>query len=229
MDLENWRQKAFILAMFASVQSFILIPAAMVFYTGGTAEDPTNPGFSIWNNFLSDLGRLTAYSGLPNLISSLLFNISLFLMGALLIPYFLAMPYFFKDSIETRVFSIIGSFIGIILAFTLIGGSLTPSDVFRPIHLMFGSIAFISTLPMVIFYLFAIFTNKNYPNRYALIFMVLGVVVLTFLIWIILGGDLGELPKIFSTGQKAVVFSMQVCFLIEAYGAWKLEKSWNNH
>ncbi|MFX0065447.1 MAG: DUF998 domain-containing protein [Candidatus Hermodarchaeota archaeon] len=229
MNLENWREKAFILAMIGSIQSFILIPAAMLFYAGGTVDDPTAPGFSLWTSFLSDLGRLTAYSGLPNLVSALLFNVSLFLMGAFLIPYFLAVPYFFRGLREARWFSIAGSAIGIFMALTFIGGSLTPSDtLLRPIHLTFGVLGFMSCLPIIILYTFAIFENRAYPNRYAFTFMALGAISLVFLLLMIQGADSGDMAAIFTAGQKVAVASILLCFLIQAYGAWKLHKSWDD-
>ncbi len=220
----DWRKKSFRLAMFGTLQSFVLIPFAALFYAGGTESNTISPGFSIIENFLSDLGMITAYSGQPNLISSLLFNATLFLLGVFLILYFLAMPDFFKGHKEAKWLSISGSATGVFMAATFIGGSLTPADIFRPIHLMFGAIAFVSALPVVIFYTLAILLNKNYPNWNAIGFTVLGVVILTYLVLLLNGGASGEIAIFFTLGQKIVVFSILLCFLIEAYGARLVKK-----
>jgi hypothetical membrane protein len=220
----DWRKRSFLLTMFGALQSFVLIPIAALFYTGGTESNASSPGFSIIENFLSDLGMITAYSGQPNLISSLLFNTTLFLLGALLILYFLAMPSFFKGHKEAKWLSIAGSATGVFMAATLIGGSLTPADIFRPIHLMFGAMAFVSALPVVIFYTLAILLDSDYPNWNAIGFALLGAVILVYLVLLLNGGASGEIAIYFTLGQKIVVFSILLCFLIEAYGALLVTK-----
>jgi hypothetical membrane protein len=220
----DWRRKSFLLTMFGALQSFFLIPIAALFYAGGTESNPSSPGFSIIENFLSDLGMITAYSGQPNLISSLLFNVTLFLLGALLILYFLAMPDFFKGHKEAKWLSIAGSATGVFMAATFIGGSLTPADILRPLHLTFGAMAFVSALPVVILYASAILLNDNYPNWNAIGFAALGAVILVYLVLLLNGGASGDIAIFFTIGQKIVVFSILLCFLIEAYGAILVKK-----
>lgn len=220
----DWRRRSFLLTMFGTLQSFVLIPLAALFYAGGTEINASSPGFSIIENFLSDLGMITAYSGQPNLLSSLLFNTTLFLLGAFLILYFLAMPDFFKSHKEAKWLSIAGSATGIFMAATFIGGSLTPADIFRPIHLMFGAMAFISALPVVIFYTLAILLNENYPSWNAIGFAALGTVIVIYLVLLLNGGASGEVAIFFTMGQKVVVFSILACFLLEAYGAMRVKQ-----
>jgi hypothetical membrane protein len=220
----GWRRRSFFMALFGTLQSFVLIPIAALFYAGGTESNASSPGFSIIENFLSDLGMITAYSGQPNLISSFFFNATLFLLGVFLILYFLAMPDFFKGHKESKWLSIAGSATGIFMAATFIGGSLTPADIYRPIHLMFGAMAFVSALPVVIFYTLAILLNENYPNWNAIGFTVLGAVILVYLVLLLNGGASGEIAIFFTLGQKIVVFSILLCFLIEAYGAMLVKK-----
>jgi len=220
----DWRTRSFLLTIFGTLQSFVLIPLAALFYAGGTENNTSSPGFSVIENFLSDLGMITAYSGQPNLISSLLFNTTLFLLGAFLILYFLAMPDFFKDQKEAKWLSYTGSVTGIFMAATFIGGSLTPADIYRPIHLMFGAMAFLSALPVVIFYTLAILENEDYPNWNAVGFATLGAVILIYLVLLLNGGASGEVAIFFTLGQKVVVFSILACFLVEAYGAMRFKQ-----
>ncbi|MHA2423754.1 MAG: hypothetical protein ACXAEF_03145, partial [Candidatus Thorarchaeota archaeon] len=70
----NWQSTAFTLSIISSIQGLLLLPVAMLTYAGGTAADTSSPGFSLLYNFFSDLGRLTAYSGQSNLLSSVIFN-----------------------------------------------------------------------------------------------------------------------------------------------------------
>jgi hypothetical membrane protein len=215
----DWRRRSFYLTIFGVIQSFVLIPLAALFYAGGTESNTSSPGFSVIENFLSDLGMTTAYSGRPNPVSSILFNTTLFLLGVFLILYFLAMPDFFKSHNEAKWLSYTGSVTGIFMAATFVGGSLTPADIFRPIHLMFGVMAFLSALPVVIFYTLAILVNEDYPKWNALGFVALGVVIFIYFVLLLNGGASGEVAIFFTLGQKVVVFSILTIFLLEAYGA----------
>lgn len=220
----DWRRKSFLLAMFGTLQSFALIPLAALLYTGGTENNTSSPGFSVIENFLSDLGMITSYSGQPNLVSSILFNTSLLLLGVSLISFFLAMPVFFRGQKEAKWLSYTGSVTGIFMATSFIGGSLTPADIFRPIHLMFGAMAFLSTLPVVIFYTLAILMSEDYPNWNAIGFVALGVVILIYFGLLINSGASGEAGIFFTLGQKVVVFSILTFFLVEAYSALRFKQ-----
>jgi hypothetical membrane protein len=156
MDLKIWNQRAFFNAMIGCIQSLIFTTIAMFFYPGGTFNDPSTIGYSFWSNLFSDLGRTVAHSLDSNLISSLIYNSSLFIMGALLIPYFIGMLLQFKERKDGKGFIIAGSIIGIPIAISFIGASLTPADLFYNIHVSFGFFAFGTTLPLVILYTFGI-------------------------------------------------------------------------
>ena len=223
MAIKNWRNLAYILAMVSSIQSFVLSTIAMFFYTGGTGSNPSSPGYAFFENLLSDLGRLYAYSGQFNLESCVIYNISLFLMGALLIPYFIAVPNFFKGLKEAKWFCIAGSVAGIFISLMLIGASLTPADLLIDIHLTFGMLAFFIGIPLAVLFSVAIVTNKKYPNIYAAIYAVLGVVLLVFIL--LMFQDVGSpfITPRFAIGQKVVVYTMLACFFFQGYGARKLK------
>jgi len=227
MKTKNWKW-AFVLVMVNCCQFLILTNIAMFFYPGGTITDPNTSGYSLWKNLFSDLGRFITPSGESNLIAFALYNISLFLMGLLLIPYFIAMPQLFKDKegikVEGRGFCVAGSIIGIPIAVSMIGASLTPADLLYGIHVSFGFVKFILLIPQVLLYSMAIFQNKRYPKRYAYIFMIFGVMQLIFVSIMFFSVSQEELSIIFATGQNIVVYAMTACFLIEGYGAWKLMK-----
>jgi len=189
----------------------------MLFYAGGTAADANSPGFSLLYNFFSDLGRLTAYSGQSNFVSSIIFNSSLFITGVLLVPYFISFPALFKGQKEPLWFSIIGSIIGVLFALTFVGGALTPSDIFRETHLMFGALAFVSGLPIVVFHVAAIVGNSNYSNYYALVYIILGLVLSLFLYSMYLAGP-NEMSIAVTIGQKFVVVTIMLCFLLQSIG-----------
>ena len=217
----NWYNVLFTLSAIGMIQSLVLLPISIIAYTGGSAVDPGAPGFSLLHNFLSDLGRSVAYSGNSNLISSLIFNISLFFTGVLLIPYFIALPKIFQGTREPYWFSILGSVIGVFFALTFVGGALTPSDLYMETHLMFGALAFISGLPIVVFHTFAILSSPIYPNRYAGIYIALGVILSVFLCSMYLTGSSG-ISLVVTVGQKFVVVSIMVCFLMQSLAARRI-------
>jgi len=224
MNLKNWKQKSFILAIFGCVQALIFTTIAMFFYTGGTFNDPNTVGYSFWGNLFSDLGRLTAHSGESNLISSLIYNISLSLMGILLAFYFTGMLRSFNEIERGKKFIYAGSIIGIPISLSFIGASLTPADLFYGIHVSFGIFVFTFTLPLIILYTFGIYINEDYPNIYALIYLALGVILFIFLLIMSLGFTEEGVEAIFATGQNIVVIALTTCFAIQAYGAWKMYK-----
>ena len=217
----NWYNVLFTLSAIGMIQALVLLPIAIIAYTGGLAGDPDSPGFSLLYNFLSDLGRTVAYSGTSNLISSLIFNISLFFTGVLLIPYFIALPKIFQGTREPLWFSIFGSVIGVFFALTFVGASLTPSDLYMETHLMFGALSFISGLPIVVFHTFAILGSPRFPNRYAVIYIALGVVLSIFLYSIFQTGP-SEISLVVTIGQKFVVVSIMLCFLVQSLAAKKI-------
>jgi hypothetical membrane protein len=223
----NWFEVSFMISIVGMIQALAVLPIAVFAYPGGSAVDPSSPGFSLLYNFFSDLGRITAYSGASNLVSSLTFNTSLFLTGVLLVPYFLAFPKLFQDKKETYLFSVLGSVIGVFFALTFVGGALTPSDLFMETHLMFGALAFISGLPIVVFHSFAIHNSSSYPNRYAIVYVALGL-VLSFFLYSIYQASSSELSIAVTMGQKFVVVSIMICFLLQSLAARKIVRTSNS-
>ncbi|MHA2390473.1 MAG: hypothetical protein ACXAEX_00750 [Promethearchaeota archaeon] len=224
MNLKNWKQKGFILAIFGCVQALILTTIAMFFYSGGTFNDPNTRGYLFWSNLFSDLGRLTAHSGESNLVSSLIYNISLFLMGVLLVFYFTGMLLSFNEVELGKKYIYAGSVIGIPISLSFIGASLTPADLFYGIHVSFGIFVFTFTLPLIILYTFGIYINKDYPNFYAFIYVALGIILFIFLLIMSLGFTEEGVEAFFAAGQNIVVIALTTCFAIQAYGAWKTNK-----
>ncbi|MFX1567717.1 MAG: hypothetical protein ACFFCV_05035 [Promethearchaeota archaeon] len=227
MNNKNWRQIAFIIAMVNCIQSLIFTSIAMFFYPGGTFSDTNSVGFLFFSNLFSDLGRTIAHSGASNLISSIVYNVSLFLMGVLLIPFFIAIPYLFGETGEGKGLAKASSALGIIVGAGMIGASLTPADLFYQIHVSFGYLSFITLLPLTILYFLAILQNKTYHNQYAYVYFVFGIIQVIFLFIMSFSASEQGILTIFAAGQSILVIAMTVSFFIQAYGAWKLQISKN--
>ena len=85
MNEKNLREWFFIFAMCGHVIIIILLLIAMLFYAGGTSTNPGAPGYSLWANFIGDLGRTKAYSGKSNTVSSLIYSISQIILSMIFI------------------------------------------------------------------------------------------------------------------------------------------------
>ncbi|MFX1444962.1 MAG: hypothetical protein ACFFHV_16240 [Promethearchaeota archaeon] len=229
MKLKNWREIAYLLASIACIQTIILTIIAMFFYAGGTVRDPTYPGYSFWGNYFSDLGRTVAFSGRSNLISMVIFTIALCIMVPLSIPFFVAIPHFFREQRDEKRLSILGSIFGIVSALLMLGVAFTPWDLYEEAHNLFARTSFIASFIMALLFTITILKNNVYPNRYAfvyiafLIFMGIHLVLIFFVV----DYTTEESYVIYASTQKIMVYSFFVCFLIQSYGAWKLEKSHN--
>ena len=210
--------------MLNCLQFLLLTTIAMFFYPGGTFMDPNTIGYSIWRNLFSDLGRFIAHSGESNLISFILYNLSLFLMGALFIPFFIMYLSLFSKGYGGRGFAIAGSIFGVIISIAMVGASLTPADLMYTIHVLFGLVKFISLVPLAIVFTIAIFLNKSYRNLYAYVYLIFGIIQFIFVFIMATGFTEHEVSVIFAAGQNLVVYVMTIIFLIQAYGAWKRSK-----
>ena len=222
MNLKNRKYLLFILTVIGCIQSLILTTIAMFFYPGGTFDNPNTAKYSFWRNLFSDLGRTIAYSGKSNLISFLIYNISLFLLGLLLIPYFIGMFYYFQEAEIGKGFIKAGSILGIPIAVSFIGASLTPADLYYKMHVTFGFIAFTLTLPVIILYTIGILHYKNYPNLYAYVYIILAAMLFIFLIIMSFTSTEDKLMIVFAAGQNIIVYAITICFFLQAFGALKI-------
>jgi hypothetical membrane protein len=150
----------------------VLTLIAMLTYAGGTPLDHTAPGYSFTQNFLSNLGMLTAESGRSNWVSAALFFIALGAAGACLAIFFSLFPRMFQNNRLQRVLSLIGSVLGVLAGICFIGIAFTPADIARSSHVFFVTWAF-NLFPLaVLFYVPVLFMDKSYSKVYAWIFTI---------------------------------------------------------
>ena len=211
MNLENWKQKAYFFAIFGCIVYVILTVLAMVFYPGGTYNNPNSLGYSFGENWLSDLGMTKALSGKDNRASMILYNMALIIWGVSLIPFFLALRSLFTESEIEKKLSTIGSLLGVIAAIGLIGIGLTPIDILYGPHMISAYIGYSAILYLGIIYSIVLFKSERLPIQYSII----------FLIWTIIFMNTLSMGAV---GQKIGRFSTIICFAYLGYGALKLEK-----
>ena len=110
MKLNTFNKKAYLTACLGIVIWFVLIIIAMFTYAGGTRDNPSAIGYTFWGNTFSDLGRTVAWSGVPNVISMILFSFAYGVQAITIIPFFLVFKnYFLSEKFDTKA-SKIGSY-----------------------------------------------------------------------------------------------------------------------
>ena len=157
---------------FVTIFFTISVFVSMFFYPGGNIHDPSQLGYSISHNFLSDLGGYKSQSGLPNLISFLIFNFSMILFTLIGIS-FLFIPKLFKEDIISFIISIIGSAFLFFGTLFFAGVGLTPYDLYLDEHIFFAINAFRLLVPGLVLYFFVLIRSSVSKKYSVMIFCLL--------------------------------------------------------
>ena len=221
MTRKNWKYWAFIISIFGSIQFIILTVVAMFFYRGGTYIDPSTSQYLFWYNYFSDLGRFIAHSGVSNKISFILFTVALALWGISQIPFFIAIPYLFKNSKKLKRFSTAGSIFGVLMGVFYVGIAFTPSDLMNNLHNLFAVLGFGSGFICMILYSIVIFQDSNYQNFYAKILVISAIILSVYFVSLPLIQNINFSMRLYIsvTGQKIMIYTLLICGLIQGYGA----------
>ena len=188
--------------------SFVLASIiAAYFYSGGNIHDPFQIGYSITHNFLSDLGGYKSHSGQSNIVSALLFNISMIMFVFVGIA-FLFVPRLFKENNTNYFLAILGSgffFLGTVF---FAGVGFTPYDLYIDMHIFFAINAFRFLIPASILYFILLF-RSSVSNKYALAIMILFLFTFSYVVYqIVSASPLESLEKMVeqATLQKIIAF-----------------------
>ncbi|MEW5718375.1 MAG: DUF998 domain-containing protein, partial [Chloroflexota bacterium] len=194
---------------------------AMLFYPGGTASDPATSGYSFFTNFFSDLGRTQARNGQMNAIAAPLFFLALSLAGASLIAFSLAFAPFFTRTWLDRALAWLGALAGIVAGACFIGLAFTPANLDSARHTQFVYAAFEAFTAAAILYSVVLERERRFPKRFAVVFGVFAVLLLSYL-GLLFGGPSTKTPQgvlIQATGQKIIVYASIVSVLIQSLAA----------
>ncbi|MFX1418524.1 MAG: hypothetical protein ACFE9N_06360 [Promethearchaeota archaeon] len=222
----NRKKILYFLIIVGNVQFIILTIIAMSFYQGGTYIDNTTQGYLFWYNYFSDLGRTLAHSGIPNVISWILFTIALTLWGIFQIPFYIAFPKFFSRSKNLKILSAYGSIFGIFAGVCYVGIAFTPSDLLDNWHDFFVFLGFGSIFLSNFFYSIVIFLDKNYSNFYAKILIISVVILGVYFFILAFTQNINIIIKLFVyvSGQKLMMYTLLICGIIQGYGAIRQER-----
>lgn len=224
--IASWGNRPFLFTLYACIQFIVLTFIGMLAFPGGTHSDPTSHGYSFFRNFFSSLGLITAPNGEPNTLSAILFFIAMSFAGFGLTLFFLVTIQFFWEKRSTRFLSLAGSLFGVISGVSFMGVAFTPADVLPRAHTEFVFLAFRTFLVVVVFYTLAIFFKRDYPKRYAAIYVVFAVLLAGYIYLLTQGPGLntsqGEMIQ--ATGQKVIGYAAIIIMGVQSYGAMKMVK-----
>ncbi|MHA1324496.1 MAG: hypothetical protein ACTSRL_17040 [Candidatus Helarchaeota archaeon] len=172
---------AFLFALGGAFQFIILISLATVFYAGGNAIDPSVPGYSIWDNSWSDLGRTIAWSGKSNFTAQILFSFAMILWGVSFAPSIHALSTSFSNSRKGALFGKTATFCAYLCAFTLISEVIFfPEDLQPGLHRILAAVGYGTLFLVEIFLAIAILLEPNYLKRYAVWCLIVAVIIFIF-------------------------------------------------
>ena len=222
MDINISNRKAYIIEILGIVIYIIFIFMAMMFYPGGTQDDPAAPGYTFWFNTFSDTGRVVAHNGKSNLISMVFFSIAYCTIGITMIPFYLTFSRLFDENTLEKKITKIGAYLGIISSIGFIGVVPTPADILYAPHMLFAILAYVAIFFTMLLYTVALYRSDKLSKEYVYAFMIFTIIFFIFLIMALISLGLG-IRALLTIGQKIGRFSIFMGFSIITFGAWKLE------
>ncbi len=203
---------------FVTIYFIISVLVSIYFYPGGNIHDPLQVGYSISHNFLSDLGGYKSHSGLPNLISFLIFNFSMVLFTLIGIS-FLFIPKLFRDDILSFTISIIGSAFLFFGTFFFAGVGFTPYDLYLNEHVFFALNAFRLLVPGLVLYFFVL-VRSNVSKKYSLMIFILLFFTLSYVVYqIVSDSPLTSVEQMVEQAiiQKIITFVNIICMFFLSF------------
>jgi hypothetical membrane protein len=215
-----WNESVFEWVIAACLLFVLLTTGAMLLYPGGTWARPASPGYSFFQNLLSDLGFFRSHNGMPNRASLGLFMLATTTAGIALMMFSLAFVQFFTQR-SARILGSAASVLGVLSGISFMGVGLTPADICLHAHFEFVGWGFRAFSLGAFCYSMAIFRQPGYPRRYAYVFLGTAVLLLAYVLLLRFGPDLATFPGtvVHATGQKAVVYSAILSIAVESMGA----------
>jgi hypothetical membrane protein len=193
-------------ARWAIGTSTILAVAAMLCYPGGTARTRASDGYSLSQNFLSDLGMTVAYDGRSNRLGALLFVVSLGVLVLSLGAALVAFIRLYSRAAMPRLLARAAGVVGVLVCASFLGVALTPENRVMALHVQFTLFAFRAFPAVALFFGLASMADHAFPRRVTVAWLMLTVILIAYV------GMLGWGPSVETTrgleiqvtAQKAV-------------------------
>lgn len=179
--------KIYLIVMVSLLIFLIGTSISMIFYGGGHFCDPSNPGYSFSYNYFSDLGTSVSWTGKSNMISMIIFMISICCLGIGMILFFMVLPQNIKKVKLAKKFSKLGSIQGILSGTCAIGVGFAPGDLMPLWHGIIAIFLYIFLAGASIFFGIAFLKEKSIPKLNSFIFLVFGVFTVLLIVIVLFG------------------------------------------
>lgn len=221
-----WQKRVF-LYVFIGCGLFVLLTViAMLVFPGGLYTGEYIAGYDFFRNFFSDLGRITLEGDRPNTASAVLFFLALSLAGIGLVLFFIAFRRFFMKDRTGRLFSLLGTLIGIASGLCFVGVAFAPYDIFFEAHYRMVFWAFRTFLVAVSIYAYVIFRQEEYPRRYGWIFLAFSIFLAAYIVLLEFGPSAGTAEGLIvqATGQKVIVYVSILSVMAQSWLAYQVSQ-----
>ena len=199
-----------------------LLGLAILFFKGGTINDPTTVGYSFYGNFISELGAVTAHNGEFNSPSIFFFIGAMLSVAVGCALFFIEEKELLDSTKNTFVFAKIGTFFGILAAICF-GLVAIPFDAFegsKMVHTYAAQYAFRCILLALIFNGIAIVFDPKFPTIFGALNLLASFAVAKHSVDMYLNDFYsGYIPlSDVILSQKIAVISLIVCFIARIVG-----------
>ena len=212
----------FIVIAAISVISNLLMGLAIYFYPGGNFKDHNEEGFDELYGALSDLGRITAYNGEPNLISRILYQTAIVSLSLAVMVFYSIIWTFFQKEKFTKWMSRGGSILGITQGILYIIFAFSPADIAFSRHIMLIYVSPGFLIGTILVYTIVFFMSKSYFRVNAFSFLFLLIIAAMFATAVTIGSFKHDIVFHASRRLGHTLFNFIVTFNygIQALGAY---------
>jgi len=217
VTLPRWCLSGFVLFMVV----------AMWVYPGGTYRDPTTEGYLFSQNFLSDLGRWSAWNGDQNFYSSFFFGLAFVGVGVVFTLFFLKLPVLFSAEKKNHSVSRIGSGAGVLGGVFIAGIGFTPGDIAFNAHIFFADWFIRFFLATAFCYTIVFYRSKIMEVRYASGYAFFALLIAIYIMILEFGPNIQEslwALKVQVVAQKIICFTFIFSVAFQTIGNTKVMK-----
>lgn len=208
MRIIRMMRSASIASLSTTVLFVVFTLTAMVVYDGGTTMEPTHRHYQFWFNFFSDLGRTRTFAGSPQPLPRFLFSTALIVMGIMMIPQLVLLPFMMRKR-AARAWATIASASGTIAGLGYVGVACTPWDRYLDGHMLFVRTAFLALLVLMSSTTVALVIERSLARIHTRITGLFSLLAGAYVLLLFFGPGAGTVSgrMIQCAGQKIIVYS----------------------
>jgi hypothetical membrane protein len=192
-------------------------------YPGGTPLNPATVGYSMPQNFLSDLGMTVAYNGQPNRMGAAFFVGSLFVLVVGLGSCLLAIVRLQWSDVASRRWARAATACALLACAGFVGVAFTPENRVMALHVSFTFWAWRFVSLGAGLMAVAAFRSVVFPRRVALIWTVVTILLASYVALITWGPRVatpsGLLVQVVAQKAATVILVLAIVYLARATGA----------